>query len=505
MAIFHKTLQYHEAYAWSAGKDSLVLGEICEKAGIDQSVLVRCNLEYPAFIAWIEQNKPSGLEIINTGQDMEWLKKHPDMLFPDKSNKAAQWFHIVQHRGQARYYKEHQLEAFYGGAVKLIAVRVGNGGTVGSASLACATGKAKLSTKYPSGAKFTATIREKLGDSSKKECIVYLDGSEFEKVTFAAGAEEATALKEAFASSKNFVVDITDASGAVTAVSQSAFADGADPTVTNADYSAGLKEVEKYYFNTICVDTEDAAVHALVAAFLDRIYLAGSFGMAIVTPKPSSSLEDRMTSISSFDTENVIAPLNANANAGNEELKGYQVAAYIAGVVAATPANQSVTHATLSRYSVLNEILTNTEMEVAEEKGCLVLSTASDGAVWLDNGVNTLVHPDANHDSGWKKIRRTKTRYELLNRANAAADALVGKVDNDTNGRATIMAAIQGICNAMEAEGKIQYGNVTESTTVTTDGDTCGFDIEVIDLDSAEHIYLNYYFQFSTIVAASGE
>ena len=111
----------------------------------------------------------------------------------------------------------------------------------------------------------------------------------------------------------------------------------------------------------------------------------------------------------------------------------------------------------------------------------------------LDNGVNTLVHPDANHDSGWKKIRRTKTRYELLNRANAAADALVGKVDNDTNGRATIMAAIQGICNAMEAEGKIQYGNVTESTTVTTDGDTCGFDIEVIDLDSAEHIYLNYY------------
>ena len=115
--------------------------------------------------------------------------------------------------------------------------------------------------------------------------------SSFKKIneaTFAAGAEEATALKEAFASSKNFVVDITDASGAVTAVSQSAFADGADPTVTNADYSAGLKEVEKYYFNTICVDTEDAAVHALVAAFLDRIYLAGSFGMAIVTPKPSS-------------------------------------------------------------------------------------------------------------------------------------------------------------------------------------------------------------------------
>lgn len=47
--------------------------------------------------------------------------------------------------------------------------------------------------------------------------------------------------------------------------------------------------------------------------------------------------------------------------------------------------------------------------------------------------------------------------------------------------------------------------NAVIPETVTTDGDTCGFDIEVIDLDSAEHIYLNYYFQFSTIVAASGE
>lgn len=60
------------------------------------------------------------------------------------------------------------------GRCKLIAVRVGNGGTIGSASLACTTGKLKISTKYPSAAKFTATIRAKLGDSSKKECIVYL-------------------------------------------------------------------------------------------------------------------------------------------------------------------------------------------------------------------------------------------------------------------------------------------------------------------------------------------
>lgn len=98
------------AYAWSGGKDSLVLGEICRMADIASCVLVICNLEYKAFIEWVEGHKPPELSIINTGQDMEWLACHPHMLFPQSSKYAAQWFHIVQHRGQTKYYKEKQLD-----------------------------------------------------------------------------------------------------------------------------------------------------------------------------------------------------------------------------------------------------------------------------------------------------------------------------------------------------------------------------------------------------------
>lgn len=98
------------AYAWSGGKDSLVLGKICEQAGISDCVLVVSELEYPAFLEWVQGNKPSGLEIVNTGQDLKWLQNHQDMLFPQDSQTAAKWFHIVQHRGQAKYYKDHQLD-----------------------------------------------------------------------------------------------------------------------------------------------------------------------------------------------------------------------------------------------------------------------------------------------------------------------------------------------------------------------------------------------------------
>ena len=99
------------AYAWSGGKDSIVLAKVCEMAGVTDSMIGVCNLEYPAFMAWVETNKPEDCEIINTGQDLEWLSRHPEMLFPQDSKTAARWFSIVQHRAQRLYFKAHKLDA----------------------------------------------------------------------------------------------------------------------------------------------------------------------------------------------------------------------------------------------------------------------------------------------------------------------------------------------------------------------------------------------------------
>lgn len=98
------------AYAWSGGKDSLVLGAICEMAGISNSVIGVCDLEYRDFIQWIDNNKPQNCTVINTGQNIDWLKAHPNMLFPQDSATAAKWFAIVQHTAQRKYYKEKNLD-----------------------------------------------------------------------------------------------------------------------------------------------------------------------------------------------------------------------------------------------------------------------------------------------------------------------------------------------------------------------------------------------------------
>ena len=392
-------------------------------------------------------------------------------------------------------------EAIYGGALRIVACRVGTGGTAASVQLTAATGKLQITAKNVGAATYKVTVRTKLVDTTKKEIVFYVDDTEIEKYSFTAGDDEVAAAIAAVPANSLFALEaVSSGAGVITNVTQTALTGGVDPTVNNAAYSAAIEEIEKYFFNVIVVDTEDATVHALVAAFLNRIYDAGQFGMAVLAPLSTATVSARAAAAAAFNAENIIYPVNPSAYDGETLLSGYQVAAYIGGLVASTPANMSVTHVAMDRYTAVGEILTNSEIEEVEESGCVVLTSNNAGTVWLDNAVNTLITPDGNHDAGWKKIRRVKARYELLYRANNAADELVGQVDNDVNGRATIMSQIQAACNDMVDEGKLQYADVTESTTVRADGDTCGFDIDVIDLDSAEHIYLTYYFRFSTIV-----
>ena len=128
--IQKKTEGKKAAFAWSGGKDSLVLEKICYMAEMNSCVLVICDLEYQAFLQWVTDNMPPELTVINTGQDMEWLSKHQQMLFPQDSNTAAQWFHMVQHRGQAKYYKDNELDVLLLGRRKSDGNYVGKGDNI---------------------------------------------------------------------------------------------------------------------------------------------------------------------------------------------------------------------------------------------------------------------------------------------------------------------------------------------------------------------------------------
>ncbi len=393
-------------------------------------------------------------------------------------------------------------EAIAGGAKTIIACRVGNGGTQGTITLKDVDGEDALTVtaKYPGDKDFVVTIREKLSDSALKECIFYAGTTEFEKLEFSAGEGEADALVAALASSRNFKAEAKEGKGTaqLAAVSQSAFTKGTNPQVTTGDYSNAFAQVEPFDFNTICLDTEDTEIHLLLQSFINRIFDAGSLCQAVVVEKHTVDLDTREAHAASFNDEKMNYVLNAYIDEQGKEIDGYQTAARIAGMIGAAASNSSLTHTVINGFSEIKEKLTNTEIIAAEKRGCLVLTYNKAKQVWIDNAINTLITPADNQDDGWKKIRRVKTRFELIRRINTTTDDLVGKVDNDTNGRATVISQIQGVGDSMKEEGKLAACAVTESSVYKADGDSAWFDIDVIDKDSMEHIYLTFLFRFST-------
>ena len=394
-------------------------------------------------------------------------------------------------------------QAIAGGAKTIIAVRVGSGGTAATLDLkdtGSSTAVVTLTAKYPGAKALTCTVRKTLADESIKECIIYSGTKQIEKVEFEAGAGEAGALAEAFANSTNFIATVKSGqqSKELADVSQTLFTAGTNPTVNNAAYSDALEQTEPFEINTLCVDTEDNAVHLLVQSFMSRMMDVGSLMTAVVAEKKATDLDTRMTHAASFNDERMMYVLNASAMYGSTELDGYQTAARLAGMIGSVASSSSLTHTVISGFSGLGEPLSNTKIIKAEQKGCIVLTMNKSGQVWIDNAINTLVTPPADRDEGWKKIRRTKTRYELIRRCNTPNDNMVGKVDNDNAGRAAIIGALQSIVDEMVAESKLVSGTVSLNGAYTPNGDSAWFIIDVIDKDSAEHIYTDFLFRFET-------
>jgi hypothetical protein len=392
--------------------------------------------------------------------------------------------------------------AFQGGAQTIIACRIGTGGTQGKITLQDteAADAIDISTMYPSSKAFSVTIREKLTDSTIKQCIIYSGTTVIKTIEFTAGAGEVKNLADKLTNDKQFSATIKE--GKEDAVlencSQSAFTPGEDPKTSVSDYSDAAELTEAYETNTVCADTEDKDVLMLMVAYLNRTYESGNLSIGLFAENPEKDIDARIETAASLNDEKVVYILNSKFNLYSEEISGFRTAALLAGMVAAVSSKESLTHTVINGATDLDETLANTKIIEALQKGCVVLSLNSARQIWIDKAITTLVTPDSEQDSGWKKIRRVKTRFELMRRCNKLMDSLIGKVDNDTNGRQTIISQLNGVGKDMVAEGKIVSFKASISDQYVADGDSCWFVFDVVDKDSAEHIYTFYNFQFST-------
>lgn len=95
--IWKATKGKKSAYAYSGGKDSIVLADLCEKAGINTGYFAYCDLDYPAFVEWVKANKPAGVRMMHTGYGLDWLSRHQNLIFAE--GQLGQRWHQISQRG----------------------------------------------------------------------------------------------------------------------------------------------------------------------------------------------------------------------------------------------------------------------------------------------------------------------------------------------------------------------------------------------------------------------
>lgn len=399
-------------------------------------------------------------------------------------------------------------QIFNGGAIKVYCVRIGNGGTKATAVLrdnASSPAEAvQMTAKHVGSRALTYTIRDVLGETGVKEFIVYEGVRELEKITFQSNDSELDNFLEkanasayfSFAKANGYAGD-----GHLAAVTQAECTTGTDPVVTNEDYSDAFVLLEPYYFNTICVDTENIAVHALLSAYVNRVYREGKMCFGVIGEPTSVAFETRLAHAKAFNDYNIVYVGGGTIQATGEALEGYEMAAYVAGKIAATPSNQSLTHKTVANAVDVIEKLTNSQYEQTIDNGLFTFSVSNSGSVWIESGITTLNNLEGEDDEGWKKIKRAKIRFELMTRANDTVEPLIGNINNNSDGRATVMQAIQGLLNTMVTEEKLLAGAAIElDANNAPQGDSAWFTITADDVDSLEKMYFVFKFRFAPTV-----
>ena len=398
------------------------------------------------------------------------------------------------------------MELFKGGASRAYITRLGTDGTNGTYAIQDTTEEsaktvATLTMKYPGARSFAVTIRPTLADQDVTELILTSGTNQLERLTFPNTENSAKALMDAFAEKGSDYFTLTkgdDSDQPLATVTQVAVTGGTDPTVNNGAYSAAFEILEAYRWNVLAIDTDDVTVHSLMQLFLNRIYESGKFCMGVVGEPTTVSFADRMIHASAFNDYQIVYVGNGFIDSAGEEYEGYMAAARIAGMIAGTPSNESITHTAVTGAVDLTEALTNAQYEQAILAGMLTFSTSAAGTVWVEQGINTLVLPGQTEDEGWKKIKRTKVRFELFQRLNDTVEGLVGNINNDPDGRMTVVQCCNGVCNAMVAEKKLLAGAYVEiDPNNAPAGDSAWFVVYADDIDSLEKLYFTFMFRFS--------
>ncbi|WP_102271305.1 phage tail sheath subtilisin-like domain-containing protein [Cytobacillus massiliigabonensis] len=170
--------------------------------------------------------------------------------------------------------------------------------------------------------------------------------------------------------------------------------------------------------------------------------------------------------------------------ADGSELTSAEYSTYIAGLIAGTPINKSITYTDLPVADVTKR-LRNSEINAALTSGSLVL--VHDGRkVKVEQGIVT-----ESNASKRGKIRIIRARQAISTDVPATAcDNYVGKIDNNEDGQMALINAIKAYLEQLEINNVLIAPIVTLDPQRPSVGDSVFLAISYVEVDSMERIFL---------------
>lgn len=164
-----------------------------------------------------------------------------------------------------------------------------------------------------------------------------------------------------------------------------------------------------------------------------------------------------------------------------------EFAPFIAGLVAKTPINKSITFHAVGIDDVTLR-LTNPQVKAGLKKGSLMM--IHDGEkVKIERGITTA-------QEGVKKIRTARARQAMqMDITKTASDNYIGKVDNNPDGQKALISAIKAYLELLARNNVILLEDIIVQLdpNYESKGDECYIAAHVTEVDSMEEIYLTIY------------
>lgn len=156
-----------------------------------------------------------------------------------------------------------------------------------------------------------------------------------------------------------------------------------------------------------------------------------------------------------------------------------QFAPWVAGLIAGTAINKSITYAQ-APVSDVTKRLTNSQINTALAAGSLVLVHDGD-KVKVEQGLT----------ASKKKIRAIRARQAVsTDVTKTAADAYIGKIDNNADGQAALISAIKAYLETLQVANVLTGPAVILDPQYQSVGDSVYLAISYVEVDSMERIFL---------------